>query len=235
VAQNHPETISDDYPERVRRLRVEHGLTQERLAELLGVSFATVNRWENAQSRPSPLAWEKVLRAESLGAQALSEEQLSGERVREPAPAYAASGQLPRLDFAAKPESVRVVAEAERLTYGHLYNPAFASEVSRVDPLPHQRIAVYERMLPQDRLRFLLADDAGAGKTIMAGLYVRQMLARRLIQRVLIVPPAGLVGNWKSEMRTLFSLARSSVCLLRWPRAPMRVRVTRSRAPTATC
>jgi superfamily II DNA or RNA helicase len=72
--------------------------------------------------------------------------------------------------------------------------------------LPHQRIAVYERMLRQPRLRFLLADDAGAGKTIMAGLYIREMLSRRLIQRVLIVPPAGLVGNWESEMHTLFSL-----------------------------
>jgi len=59
---------------------------------------------------------------------------------------------------------------------------------------------------PQPRLRFLLADDAGAGKTIMAGLYIREMLTRRLIRRVLIVPPAGLVGNWQRELRTLFSL-----------------------------
>ena len=62
-------------------------------------------------------------------------------------------------------------------------------------------------MLPQARLRFLLADDAGAGKTIMAGLYIREMLARRLIRRVLIVPPAGLVGNWERELRKLFGLA----------------------------
>src|SRR5689334_3046704 len=61
-------------------------------------------------------------------------------------------------------------------------------------------------MLMQTRLRFLLADDAGAGKTIMAGLYIREMLSRRLIRRVLIVPPAGLIGNWESEMHTLFSL-----------------------------
>ena len=61
-------------------------------------------------------------------------------------------------------------------------------------------------MLQQSPLRFLLADDAGAGKTIMTGLYVREMLARRLIRRVLIVPPAGLVGNWEREMRTLFRL-----------------------------
>lgn len=117
-----------------------------------------------------------------------------------------AIGVQPVADFLAPPDQVRVVAEAERLSFGHLANPAFATEVSLIDPLPHQRIAVYEHMLNQPRLRFLLADDAGAGKTIMAGLYIREMLARRLIRRVLVVPPAGLVGNWERELRTLFSL-----------------------------
>jgi len=92
------------------------------------------------------------------------------------------------------------------LTYGHLFNPTFATETSLIEPLPHQRIAVYEHLLKQTRLRFLLADDAGAGKTIMTGLYIREMLSRRLIHRVLIAPPAGLVGNWEREMKTLFSL-----------------------------
>jgi superfamily II DNA or RNA helicase len=113
-------------------------------------------------------------------------------------------GQI--IDFSADPEVVRLVVEAERLSYGHLVNPAFATEISLIDPLPHQRIAVYEHMLKQTRLRFLLADDAGAGKTIMTGLYIREMLTRRLINRVLIVPPAGLVGNWEREMHKLFSL-----------------------------
>ena len=112
----------------------------------------------------------------------------------------------PSLDFSADPHAVSAVAEAHRLAYGHLFNPAFATETSLIDPLPHQRIAVYEQMLQQAPLRFLLADDAGAGKTIMTGLYVREMLSRRLIRRVLIVPPAGLVGNWEREMRTLFRL-----------------------------
>ena len=102
--------------------------------------------------------------------------------------------------------AVRAMVEGERLAYGHLANPAFATEVSKIDPLPHQRIAVYEHMLKQPRLRFLLADDAGAGKTIMTGLYIREMLARRLIQRILIVPPAGLVGNWQNELRELFGM-----------------------------
>ena len=110
------------------------------------------------------------------------------------------------LDFSANPDAVWTLAEAHRLSYGHLFNPAFASETSLIDPLPHQRLAVYEHMLRQSPLRFLLADDAGAGKTIMTGLYVREMLARRLIRRVLIVPPAGLVGNWEREMRNLFRM-----------------------------
>ena len=118
---------------------------------------------------------------------------------------------LQTLDFSADPEVVLALAEAHRLAYGHLFNPAFASETSFVDPLPHQRLAVYEHMLQQSPLRFLLADDAGAGKTIMTGLYLREMLARCLIRRVLIVPPAGLVGNWEREMRTLFRLQFSVV------------------------
>jgi hypothetical protein len=110
------------------------------------------------------------------------------------------------LDFPASPRVVAAVAEAKRLAYGHLFNGAFATETSLIDPLPHQRIAVYGQMLGLSPLRFLLADDAGAGKTIMTGLYLREMLARRLISRVLVVPPAGLVGNWEREMRTLFRL-----------------------------
>jgi len=112
----------------------------------------------------------------------------------------------PPLDFSTPANVVKAVTEGERLTYGHLFNPSFATEISLVDPLPHQRIAIYRHMLTQARLRFLLADDAGAGKTIMAGLYIREMLARRLIRRVLIVPPAGLIGNWERELRVLFNL-----------------------------
>ena len=112
----------------------------------------------------------------------------------------------PPLDFAGDPTAVSAVVEAARLAHGHQFNPAFAAETSRIDPLPHQRIAVYERMLGQQPLRFLLADDAGAGKTIMTGLYVREMLSRGRIRRVLVVPPAGLVGNWERELRTLFRL-----------------------------
>jgi len=115
---------------------------------------------------------------------------------------------LPRgtIDFLGDAEAARLLVESERLSYGFQSNGTFATETSLIEPLPHQYLAVYEHMLPQPRLRFLLADDAGAGKTIMSGLYIREMLARRRIRRILIVPPAGLVGNWERELRTLFGL-----------------------------
>ena len=146
-----------------------------------------MNRWENGKAEPSALALNRL---ESLRAR----------------PAQPQTSPAQQLDFLGDANAVRLLVEAERLSYGYLANPAFGIETSRVDPLPHQRIAVYERMLPQDRLRFLLADDAGAGKTIMAGLYIREMLARRLVRRVLIVPPAGLIGNWVRELKRFFGL-----------------------------
>lgn len=110
------------------------------------------------------------------------------------------------VDFLGDAVAARLLVESERLSYGFQTNGTFATETSLIEPLPHQYLAVYEHMLPQARLRFLLADDAGAGKTIMSGLYIREMLARRRIRRILIVPPAGLVGNWERELRTLFGL-----------------------------
>ncbi len=188
--------LVEDLPQRIRRLRGAKGLTQTRFAELVGVSYVTVNRWENGQSRPNKLAWRRIAEIETPPLHVMEEagEYDTGRK------------NSPSLDFSADPDAVSAVAEAHRLAYGHLFNPAFATETSLIDPLPHQGIAVYEQMLRQAPLRFLLADDAGAGKTIMTGLYVREMLFRRLIRRVLIVPPAGLVGNWERELRTLFRL-----------------------------
>jgi transcriptional regulator with XRE-family HTH domain len=185
----------DDYPGQIKKLRADLGLTQQALAEKLGVSFATVNRWENGQTKPSQLSWTQLHQLEIMMAEEASQET---KRSEEPPPTV--------LDFTAPPDIVKVLAEGERLSFGHLTNPTFATEISRIDPLPHQRIAVYDHMLKQSRLRFLLADDAGAGKTIMTGLYIREMLSRRLLQRILIVSPAGLVGNWRRELATLFNL-----------------------------
>ena len=185
---------TDDYPDRIKQFRGRLGLTQQALAQRLGVSFATVNRWENGQTKPSQLSWNQLRNLES----GVEEEPPPHGRKEKKLPAI--------LDFTANPDIVKVLAEGERLSFGHLANPAFATEISNIDPLPHQRIAVYDYMLHQPRLRFLLADDAGAGKTIMAGLYIREMLSRRLLRRILVVAPAGLVGNWRRELLRLFSL-----------------------------
>ena len=183
-------TVPADYPDRVKARRTDLGLSQTAFAERLGVSFATVNRWENGRTTPSEESWALVVAT------------ADAPPPETPAPA----DPDPEVDFGADPAAVRAVVEGERLAAGYTASPAFATEVSRIDPLPHQRIAVYERMLTEPRLRLLLADDPGAGKTIMTGLYVREMLARRLIRRVLVVPPAGLVGNWQSELDRLFEL-----------------------------
>jgi SNF2 family DNA or RNA helicase len=184
----------DDYPDRIKMFRARRGLTQQALADRLGVSFASVNRWENGQTKPSQLSWNR-LRQMEMG---IAEEQAEYYKKDEKPPAI--------LDFTAQPDIVKVLAEGERLSFGHLANPTFATEISNIDPLPHQHIAVYDYMLKQPRLRFLLADDAGAGKTIMSGLYLREMLSRRLLRRILIVPPAGLIGNWRRELLNLFNL-----------------------------
>ena len=152
----------DDYPERIKRMRSGLGLTQQALAERLGVSFATVNRWENGQTKPSQLSWSQLRQLEM----SVAEEAAPYGKQEEKPPAI--------LDFTAQPNIVKVLAEGERLSFGHLMNPTFATEIASIDPLPHQRIAVYDHMLKQSRLRFLLADDAGAGKTIMTGLYIRK-------------------------------------------------------------
>ena len=109
--------------------------------------------------------------------------------------------------FRADPNTVRLVAEAHRLRHAYLFNPIFSTETSLIDPLPHQFIAVYDHLLKHFPLRFLLADDAGAGKTIMTGLYIQEVLLRRQVERVLIVPPAGLIGNWERELRLFFRLS----------------------------
>ena len=163
--------LPGDYPARIKQMRGRLGLTQAELAARLGVSFVTVNRWENGQTKPSPLAWSQILNFDE------DETTRAGAEAEPAAP--------PVTDFTGSADVVRVLAEGERLSFGHMFNPAFATEVAQIDPLPHQRIAVYEHMLKQSPLRFLLADDAGAGKTIMSGLYIREGKARRLIKRVL--------------------------------------------------
>ena len=93
----------------------------------------------------------------------------------------------------------RPVSEAQRIRLAHLFDPVLAVRTSVVEPLPHQITAVYESMLPRQPLRFLLADDPGAGKTIMAGSLIKELIARGDLQRCLVVCPGGLAEQWRDE------------------------------------
>ena len=94
--------------------------------------------------------------------------------------------------------------QAYSLGIAHEFDPYFGLSISRVDPLPHQLEAVYEYFMKLPSVRFLLADDAGAGKTIMAGLLVRELKLRGLAERVLVVCPANLTFQWQRELKEKF-------------------------------
>ena len=100
----------------------------------------------------------------------------------------------------------RLAAEAQRTGLAHLFDPMLAVHTSQVDPLPHQITAVYEAMLPRQPLRFLLADDPGSGKTIMAGLLIKELIARGDLVRCLVVCPGSLVEQWQDELYRRFDL-----------------------------
>ena len=100
----------------------------------------------------------------------------------------------------------RLASEAQRIRLAHLFDPLLAVHTSDVEPLPHQITAVYEAMLPRSPLRFLLADDPGAGKTIMAGLLIKEMIARGDLQRCLVVCPGALAEQWQDELYRRFQL-----------------------------
>ncbi|MDA1273998.1 MAG: DUF3883 domain-containing protein [Verrucomicrobia bacterium] len=178
----------------IKNIRTGLGLSQVEFARALGVSFTTVNRWENNKATPQG---DRVNRIQELAAQ----------KDVQPSLGYELKDAIPvTLNFEGDPEAIKLVVDAHRLRNGHQFNKAFGLELSRVVPLPHQRVAVYENMLPQNPLRFLLADDAGAGKTVMTGLYIREMLNRGRLRRVIICCPAGLTWNWKRELHTFFDL-----------------------------
>lgn len=106
--------------------------------------------------------------------------------------------------FRGDPQRFLLGVESRRLALAYEYDPFFALSVSRVDPLPHQLEAVYQYFLRLPRIRFLLADDPGAGKTIMAGLLLKELKARGLVRRVLIVTPANLMFQWQRELQEKF-------------------------------
>ena len=110
-------------------------------------------------------------------------------------------------NFKGDPEKFVMYAEAERIRSAYRFDPLFAISCSVVDPLPHQVEAVYKFLLPQPKIRFLLADDTGAGKTIMTGLLLKELIARGVIERILIVTPGGLTRQWQEdEMGVKFNI-----------------------------
>ena len=104
-------------------------------------------------------------------------------------------------------EAFKLTVEAKRIDLAFLFDPMMAVHTSNVEPLPHQITAVYESMLPRQPLRFVLADDPGAGKTIMAGLYIRELIMRADARRILVVAPGGLGEQWRDELYEKFGLA----------------------------
>ena len=109
--------------------------------------------------------------------------------------------------FDAPGAEFKLAAEAYRINLAYLFDPMMAVHTSNVEPLPHQITAVYESMLSRQPLRYVLADDPGAGKTIMAGLFIRELLMRADAKRVLIVAPGSLVEQWQDEMFEKFGLS----------------------------
>lgn len=102
-------------------------------------------------------------------------------------------------NFKGNPDKFVLFAEAERINSAYQFDPLFAINCSVVDPLPHQVEAVYKYLLPQPKIRFLLADDTGAGKTIMTGLLLKELIMRKMVERVLIVTPGGLTKQWQED------------------------------------
>ena len=123
----------------------------------------------------------------------LSADDIARLTITDPAPSFDGDGHLLRLGL-----------QAHALGIAHEFDPYFGLSISHVDPLPHQLEAVYEHLLKAPAVRFLLADDAGAGKTIMAGLLLRELKLRGLIERILVVCPANLSFQWQRELREKF-------------------------------
>lgn len=108
--------------------------------------------------------------------------------------------------FDADGGQMRLASEAYRISLAHLFDPYLAVHTSSVEPLPHQISAVYQEMLPRLPLRYVLADDPGAGKTIMTGLFIKELIARGDLKRCLIVSPGSLAEQWQDELFQKFHL-----------------------------
>jgi len=162
---------------------------------LNGSLFNEPMRVETVQAN-GPNTWVVGLvgiRSERFRKVSLTSRDLETLKILESIPTYDGDGNLLRLGL-----------QAYSLGIAYEFDPYFGLSISRVDPLPHQLEAIYDYLLKLARVRFLLADDAGAGKTIMAGLLIRELKLRGLVERVLIVCPANLAFQWQRELKEKF-------------------------------
>jgi DNA-binding transcriptional regulator YiaG len=176
-------SIPQDYSARIKVIRQKLGLTQTRMAELMGVSFASVNRWENGQARPSALAWRRIERIEVMGYSGLDEYPLADEDTGPPEPHFTeiAAGNINKV-FLAGPKS------AETDFYVH---PAVMGGTRTLMP----------------GAEAVFTHDSEDEKILMAGLYIHEMLVRGLITRILIITPGNMLRSWEREMRLRFNLS----------------------------
>lgn len=162
---------------------------------LSGPLFNEAMRVETVQAN-GPNTWVVGLvglQSERFRRVTLTARDLETLRILESIPTYDGDGNLLRLGL-----------QAYSLGIAYEFDPYFGLSISRVDPLPHQLEAIYDYLLKLARVRFLLADDAGAGKTIMAGLLIRELKLRGLVERILIVCPANLAFQWQRELKEKF-------------------------------
>ena len=177
----------------------ENALTTETVIQegqiLAGPLFAEPMRVETVRANGSD-AWVAGLvglRSEQFRRVTLTSADISNLTIADTALSWDGDGRLLRLGL-----------QAWTLGIAYEFDPYFGLSISRVDPLPHQLEAVYEHLLKLPTVRFLLADDAGAGKTIMAGLLIRELKLRGLIERVLVICPANLSFQWQRELKEKF-------------------------------
>ncbi|MCL5943009.1 MAG: DEAD/DEAH box helicase, partial [Actinobacteria bacterium] len=162
---------------------------------LTGPLFSEPMRVETVQANGSDtwVAGLVGMQSERFRKVTLTSRDLEGLTLLDPQPTYDGDGRLLRLGL-----------QAYSLGIAYEFDPYFGLSISRVDPLPHQLEAVYDYLLKLARVRFLLADDAGAGKTIMAGLLIRELELRGLAERILVVCPANLAFQWQRELKEKF-------------------------------
>lgn len=162
---------------------------------LTGALFNEPMRVETVREN-GPSTWVVGLvgtQSERFRSVTLTSKDLKGLTILEPTPTFNGDGKLLQLGL-----------QAYSLGIAYEFDPYFGLSISRVDPLPHQLEAIYDYLLKLARVRFLLADDAGAGKTIMAGLLIRELKLRGLVERILIVCPANLAFQWQRELKEKF-------------------------------